>query len=195
MRFGELRKSLGIPVLLNRRASKGQRAKAMDEETCVQKFYAEKIPPYHSGIPLAGVRIQLPEFNKECYTGEDGFCSISGLPYYVSTQVIATKEGYAKSTGYIVTCEEPTVMVHMGEEGCFIATAAYGTPLHEDINILREFRDEHLLTNPFGRIFTKTYYTLSPPFANLISKSEILRAAVRKALIAPVVRYLRRKRK
>ena len=33
---------------------------------------------------------------------------------------------------------------------CIIATAAYGTPLHEDIDVLIEFRDEHLMTNRCG---------------------------------------------
>ncbi len=36
---------------------------------------------------------------------------------------------------------------------CFIATAAYGTPLHADINVLRDFRDEYMMPNPAGRAF------------------------------------------
>jgi hypothetical protein len=46
---------------------------------------------------------------------------------------------------------------------CFIATAAYGTPLHEDIDVLRDFRDEYLMPNLAGRAFVNIYYSSSPP--------------------------------
>ena len=65
---------------------------------------------------------------------------------------------------------------------CFIATAAYGTPLAEEIDVLRQFRDEYLLTNPAGELLVSLYYTSSPPLANLISKQEGLRAVIRMAL-------------
>ena len=65
---------------------------------------------------------------------------------------------------------------------CFIATAAYGTPLAEDIEVLRQFRDEYLLTNPAGRLAVSLYYTSSPPLADYISKNEGLRAVTRMAL-------------
>ena len=67
-------------------------------------------------------------------------------------------------------------------DGCFIATAAYGTSLAEEIDVLRQFRDEYLLTNPAGRLLVSLYYTSSPPLANLISKHEGLRAVIRMAL-------------
>jgi clostripain len=70
---------------------------------------------------------------------------------------------------------------------CFIATAAYGTPLHEDITVLRDFRDEYLMTNLAGRAFVKAYYTMSPPIAEGIRDKECLRTAVRTGFVKPAV--------
>jgi uncharacterized repeat protein (TIGR01451 family) len=70
---------------------------------------------------------------------------------------------------------------------CFIATAAYGSALHEDINVLRDFRDEYLMTNPAGRTFVKIYYSTSPPLAEVIRDNEGLRTAVRDGLVKPLV--------
>ena len=70
---------------------------------------------------------------------------------------------------------------------CYIATAAYGTPLHEDIDALRDFRDEYLMTNPPGRTFVKIYYTTSPPIADAIRENERLRTIIREGLVKPLV--------
>jgi hypothetical protein len=70
--------------------------------------------------------------------------------------------------------------------GCFIATAAYGTPMAQQIQILREFRDEYLLTNTGGQAFVDFYYQVSPPIADFITEHAGLKPVVRAGL-APVV--------
>jgi len=76
-------------------------------------------------------------------------------------------------------------------EGCFIATAAYGTPSAEQIDVLRQFRDESLSKSSFGVWFIKNYYRFSPPIADFIAEREVLRTLVREYLIDPTVNIIR----
>jgi hypothetical protein len=70
--------------------------------------------------------------------------------------------------------------------GCCVATAAYGTPMAEEIRILREFRDEYLLTNTVGRALVGVYYKVSPPMAKFITEFPNLKPIVRTALVPAV---------
>ena len=72
------------------------------------------------------------------------------------------------------------------ESGCFIATAAYGIPMAEEIEILREFRDEYLLTNPVGQALVDIYYSVSPPIAKFITEHPSLKPIVRTGLVPAV---------
>ena len=73
-----------------------------------------------------------------------------------------------------------------GYEMCFIATAAYGTPMAEEIGILREFRDEHLLTSTLGQALVDLYYKVSPPMADFIARHPSLKPIVRAGLLPGV---------
>jgi len=67
--------------------------------------------------------------------------------------------------------------------GCFIATAAYGTPYDsKEVVVLKEFRDERLLKNTFGKAFVKFYYKHSPRYADFIRNKPVLRTIVRTGL-------------
>jgi hypothetical protein len=73
---------------------------------------------------------------------------------------------------------------------CFIATAAYGTETANQLNILRDFRDQVLLKSALGSRFVEVYYKVSPPLAAFIAKNDFLRAVVRDVLVDPVVHLL-----
>ncbi|MEX2514669.1 MAG: CFI-box-CTERM domain-containing protein [Candidatus Paceibacterota bacterium] len=77
-----------------------------------------------------------------------------------------------------------------GGGGCFIATAAFGTALASEIDVLRDFRDTVLLESRFGRGLVAAYYTVSPPIADYISKHESLRAVTR-WMLRPVIDSIR----
>ena len=72
-------------------------------------------------------------------------------------------------------------------EGCFIATAAFGSPMALELISLRRFRDEFLLRGALGSAFVWAYYRLSPPIANLIRDNEFPCRFVR-SLIRPVAK-------
>ena len=76
---------------------------------------------------------------------------------------------------------------------CFIATAAYGSPMATEIDTLREFRDTKLSPNVLGKEFVRLYYGISPPLANAIARSEGLRRLVRLNL-NPIIRTLKSNR-
>jgi hypothetical protein len=72
------------------------------------------------------------------------------------------------------------------QEGCFIATAAYGSYMEEHVMILRNFRDKILYSSDWGTAAVHFYYKHSPPLADFIAEHQDLRRVVRWGLL-PVI--------
>jgi hypothetical protein len=115
--------------------------------------------------------------------------AVSGYQFsHWSGEVNTFANIYAASTTIIMNGDY-SITANFGRPGlfaCFIATAAYGTPMAEEIEILREFRDEYLLTNPLGKALVEFYYRISPPIAEFITEHPSLKPIVRAGLM-PVV--------
>ena len=126
-----------------------------------------------------------------------GFASRPGLRTDSNLTTVDVDEQTAKLTVVSNDLNNPSVVVNLiarsiaaGDSGnggtCFVATAAYGTSMHQDVQLLRDFRDQYLMTNAPGRAFVALYYEHSPPIAAYIAEREWLRTLTRWAL-APIV--------
>lgn len=85
------------------------------------------------------------------------------------------------SPSYNKSSYTPTSKQKMNE-GCYIATMAYGDYNHPQVLTLRRFRDDVLLKSIFGRLFVKIYYYVSPKLVWLLRDSETVNTFIRKIL-------------
>ena len=68
------------------------------------------------------------------------------------------------------------------KQGCYIATAVYGSYDCPQVWVLRRFRDQVLAKSMFGRAFIRFYYAVSPGMAKYFGENHVLQAAGRKFL-------------
>lgn len=84
------------------------------------------------------------------------------------------------------TAERP-----IGEvDACFVATAAYGSVLAADVELLRHLRDAVIKKSVLGELAIEAYYTFGPAVAGVVGESELLRETAR-GVLAPIVRWVR----
>lgn len=115
-----------------------------------------------------------------------------GTTYYyrVNAYNSSGNSAYSNEAGATTLTATPARAVVVSEDDedsrCFIATAAYGSPLAPEVETLREFRDKYLINNPVGKAVVRFYYDHSPALAKYVSDRPHMRLIVRMAL-APVV--------
>jgi hypothetical protein len=127
-------------------------------------------------IPMNGaagsdveVKFGLLMPQKEYYLGirATNICGVAG-PYAVAGPVATTRINFTKLSG------------------CFVATAAFGSPLEPQVEVLRRVRDAMRKESAVFAAATDLYYRSGPPAAALIARSDVARAVVR-TLLGPVV--------
>jgi len=107
--------------------------------------------------------------------------------YHVAVRAI----DQCNAPGPITSAEVTTTPIHFTTVSpCFVATAAWGTPMAAEIGALRRFRDRHLRSHAPGRALVALYEDWGPGAADWIRGSEERRAVTRAAL-APVVALAR----
>jgi hypothetical protein len=74
---------------------------------------------------------------------------------------------------------------------CFIATAASGDPFAPEVAALSAFRDDVLLQDRLGTAFVRLYYSVSPPIAAAVARSNLLRRVAMGLVVKPAVWFVR----
>lgn len=71
---------------------------------------------------------------------------------------------------------------------CFVATAAYGSQMAPQVEVLRNFRNRFLLVSKWGKSFVKTYYRHGPKLAKFISDNDFFRSVTR-SFLWPIIAF------
>jgi hypothetical protein len=95
------------------------------------------------------------------------------------------------NSSHVIAAQVMTLAPKGGEvDACFIATAAYGSLMANDVTVLRQFRDSVLQKTALGELAVEAYYTFGPGVAGIVGQSELLRATTRDGL-SPIVAWVR----
>ena len=96
-------------------------------------------------------------------------------------------------TGLAVPAKETTSVKTGNGGGCLIATATYGSEMSQQVQILRELRDNQLLQTEPGTVFigmfNDIYYSFSPTIADMEREHPMFKEAVKLA-ITPMISSL-----
>jgi hypothetical protein len=145
-------------------------------------------------FPLPGVTSGVSDVAEAQGRGWTTIGRTSSSPYVVGWDTTIFNDGFY---GLRAVCAADPLALNAFEANaaardngsdsrCFIATAAYGTPMEAQVQVLRQFRDTYLLPTSLGHWLVEQYYRFSPPLADIIRHHEGLRSLVRTAL-TPIV--------
>jgi hypothetical protein len=151
------------------------RVRANDEMTAAN--FADSMPTSVRVVPEDPGHVQTVDINNllpetEYWIGVRAFDGCHNLGELAITKITTT----ARIAGAV--------------DACFVATAAYGSVMANDVELLRHFRDAMLQSTVLGELGVEAYYTFGPLVAGVVGESDLLRASARD-ILAPIVARVR----
>ncbi len=127
-------------------------------------------------------------------SGEQQTMTLQGLLPETTYSVGIRAFDNCRNAGPLAVIDITTPERIAGEvNACFVATAAYGSVMANDVELLRRFRDSLLSKSVLGELAIETYYTFGPAVAGVVGESDLLRATARE-LLDPIVSRVRSSR-
>ena len=150
--------------------------------------YFDMIHPWMQGTIIVEEASDKTHSEMETHTEE---------PVVVAEEpVVVAEEPVVVAEEPVVVAEEPTTAPQESSEeggGCLIATAAYGSELAPQVQMLREIRDNQLMNTESGSAFmsgfNELYYSFSPYIADMERESPVFKEIV-KAGLTPMLSTL-----
>jgi hypothetical protein len=118
------------------------------------------------------MKISVPKgkFCDVCPHWSNKHCYKTSRPTYVQN---ADYNAYCN--GNYTSCSLYNATGQVKSGGCYVATCVYGSYDCPEVWTLRRFRDSSLKSSPFGRLFVRLYYFLSPTLVNRFGSNRLFR--------------------
>ena len=130
--------------------------------------------------PQSGSVVKKP---KSAYSGNSTLENNSSTVRPIQRSVSSTyKPTHSSASSYNNKSSYSSTSKTKKNEGCYIATMAYGDYDHPQVMRLRKYRDEVLMQSFMGRMSVKIYYFVSPKLVSLLRGHEKTNAFIRELL-------------
>jgi len=138
---------------------------------------------------------------KSICDGEIVSIELTGWKYWNSQKLIGEEirfllrafwNGTYNDNEYASYLQKSSAAPKLRTQGCYIATALYGSYDCPEVWTLRRFRDYSLDKTIFGRLFIKSYYATSPTLIKWFGKSKLFKSICQNPL-DKLVAFLRKK--
>ncbi len=160
----------------------------LDEDT-YKKWFDENFPQYDSIYEAVGLSEPVAEVCAQGTVLKDGVCS----PVEDKEEVVQPKTNATSDSKPLAKQDDTQSETNPRNSGCLIATAAYGSEMAVQVQLLREIRDDVVLQTRSGSAFidgfNQFYYSFSPTVADWERNNPAFKETV-KVVIAPMLATL-----